>query len=42
VIDRHIRDLRVKLQEKWDEPKFIATEPGKGYRFVGDGAAPQP
>jgi DNA-binding response OmpR family regulator len=39
VIDRHIRDLRVKLQEKWQEPKFIATEPGKGYRFVGDGEA---
>ncbi len=36
VIDRHIRDLRVKLQERWQEPKFIATEPGEGYRFVGD------
>lgn len=35
VIDRHIRDLRVKLQERWREPRFIATEPGKGYRFVG-------
>jgi DNA-binding response OmpR family regulator len=35
VIDRHIRDLRVKLQEKWREPKFIATDAGKGYRFVG-------
>ena len=41
VIDRHIRDLRVKLQEKWQEPKFIATDPGKGYRFVGDGIPPQ-
>jgi DNA-binding response OmpR family regulator len=40
VIDRHIRDLRVKLQERWREPKFIATEPGRGYRFVGiDGPA---
>ncbi|MDE3194311.1 MAG: response regulator transcription factor [Chloroflexota bacterium] len=38
VIDRHIRDLRVKLQEKWREPRSIATDPGKGYRFVGDGA----
>lgn len=38
VIDRHIRDLRVKLQERWQEPKFIATEPGEGYRFVGDRA----
>lgn len=36
VIDRHIRDLRVKLQERWREPRFIATEPGKGYRFVGE------
>jgi two-component system KDP operon response regulator KdpE len=36
VIDRHIRDLRVKLQERWQEPKFIATEPGEGYRFVGE------
>jgi DNA-binding response OmpR family regulator len=35
VIDRHIRDLRVKLQESWREPRSIATEPGKGYRFVG-------
>lgn len=39
VIDRHIRDLRVKLQERWREPKFIATEAGKGYRFVGDGGS---
>jgi DNA-binding response OmpR family regulator len=41
VIDRHIRDLRVKLQEKWREPRFIATEAGKGYRFVGDGVPPE-
>lgn len=40
VIDRRIRDLRVKLQERWREPKFIATEPGKGYRFVGESAPP--
>jgi two-component system KDP operon response regulator KdpE len=42
VIDRHIRDLRVKLQERWREPRFIATEPGKGYRFMGEGAAQHP
>ena len=41
VIDRHIRDLRVKLQEKWQEPRFIATEAGKGYRFLGEGGPPQ-
>ena len=40
VIDRHIRDLRVKLQERWREPKFIATEAGKGYRFVGESTPP--
>jgi two-component system KDP operon response regulator KdpE len=40
VIDRHIRDLRVKLQERWQEPKFIATEPGEGYRFVGERSTP--
>lgn len=35
VIDRHIRDLRVKLQEEWRDPRFIETVPGKGYRFIG-------
>lgn len=35
VIDRHIRDLRVKLQEEWREPRFIETVAGKGYRFIG-------
>ena len=34
VVDRHIRNLRVKLQNGWKEPRFIATVPGKGYRFV--------
>ena len=35
VIDRHIRDLRVKLRESWKSPKFIETIPGAGYRFIG-------
>ena len=32
VVDRHIRDLRVKLGDDWRTPKFIETAPG-GYRF---------
>lgn len=34
VVDRHIRNLRAKLQNDWRKPRFIATEPGRGYRFV--------
>lgn len=34
VIDRHIRDLRVKLQERWRAPRFIETVPGQGYRYI--------
>src|SRR5436190_17343961 len=34
VVDRHIRNLRVKLQDGWRKPRFIATVPGKGYRFL--------
>jgi DNA-binding response OmpR family regulator len=34
VIDRHIRNLRAKLQNDWRKPRFIATVPGKGYRFI--------
>jgi two-component system alkaline phosphatase synthesis response regulator PhoP len=34
VVDRHIRGLRVKLQNDYRHPRFIATVPGKGYRFV--------
>jgi DNA-binding response OmpR family regulator len=34
VIDRHVRNLRKKLQDDWRRPKFIATVPGRGYRFV--------
>lgn len=37
VIDRHIRDLRVKLGERWRQPRFIETVPGQGYRFIADG-----
>jgi two-component system, OmpR family, KDP operon response regulator KdpE len=34
VVDQHVRNLRVKLQDVGPEPRFIATEPGLGYRFV--------
>jgi DNA-binding response OmpR family regulator len=34
VVDRHIRGLRVKLQNDYRRPRFIATVPGQGYRFV--------
>jgi DNA-binding winged helix-turn-helix (wHTH) protein len=33
-VDRHIRSLRIKLQDDWRQPRFIATVPGQGYRFV--------
>jgi DNA-binding response OmpR family regulator len=34
VIDRHVRTLRAKLQNNWRRPRYIATVPGRGYRFV--------
>jgi DNA-binding response OmpR family regulator len=34
VVDRHVRTLRAKLQNDWRKPRFIATVPGKGYRFL--------
>ena len=34
VVDRHIRNLRIKLQNGWKHPRYIATIPGRGYRFV--------
>jgi DNA-binding response OmpR family regulator len=34
IVDRHIRSLRVKLQNDYKRPRFIATVPGKGYRFI--------
>jgi len=33
VVDRHIRELRVKLGDDWRTPKYIETVPGAGYRF---------
>lgn len=37
VVDRHIRSLRVKLQNNHRRPRYIATVPGVGYRFVPTG-----
>jgi DNA-binding response OmpR family regulator len=34
VVDRHIRNLRAKLRDDWHQPRYIATVPGKGYRFL--------
>jgi DNA-binding response OmpR family regulator len=34
VVDVHIRTLRARLQNDWRQPRFIATVPGRGYRFL--------
>jgi DNA-binding response OmpR family regulator len=42
VVDRHIRELRVKLGDDWRTPRYLETIPGKGYRFTaknGNGTA---
>jgi DNA-binding response OmpR family regulator len=33
VVDRHIRNLRVKLQNNARRRRYIVTVPGRGYRF---------
>jgi DNA-binding response OmpR family regulator len=33
VVDRHIRNLRIKLQNHSRRARYIATVPGRGYRF---------
>jgi DNA-binding response OmpR family regulator len=40
VVDRHIRNLRAKLQNDWRRPRFIATVSGRGYRFIPTFADP--
>jgi DNA-binding response OmpR family regulator/transposase len=48
VVDRHVRNLRAKLQDDWRRPQYIATVPGLGYRFEAgdqnsaDGGAAEP
>jgi DNA-binding response OmpR family regulator len=34
IVDRHVRSLRIKLLDDYRHPRFIATVPGEGYRFV--------
>jgi DNA-binding response OmpR family regulator len=34
IVDRHVRSLRIKLQDDHLRPRFIATVPGVGYRFI--------
>ena len=36
VVDRHVRNLRRKLNDDWHDPAFIQTVAGEGYRFVRD------
>ena len=38
VVDRHVRNLRAKLRDNWRRPRYIATIPGQGYRFMVTGA----
>jgi len=35
VVDRHIRERRVKLGDQWRRPQHIETVSGEGYRFLG-------
>jgi DNA-binding response OmpR family regulator len=34
IVDRHVRSLRIKLQDDYRRPRFIETVSGEGYRFV--------
>ncbi|MEO8208318.1 MAG: response regulator transcription factor [Chloroflexota bacterium] len=34
IVDSHVRSLRAKLQNDYRRPRFIATVPGQGYRFI--------
>ncbi len=34
LVDRHVRSLRIKLQNDYRAPRFIETVPGLGYRFI--------
>jgi DNA-binding response OmpR family regulator len=37
VVDRHIRNLRLKLQNHSRRSRYIVTVPGRGYRFLPTG-----
>ena len=34
IVDRHVRNLRVKLHDSWRSPRYIETVSGAGYRFI--------
>lgn len=34
IVDRHVRALRIKLQNDYRQPRFIETVPSRGYRFI--------
>ena len=34
IVDRHIRSLRIKLQDDYRHPRFISTVAGEGYKFI--------
>src|SRR5438477_6242398 len=34
VVDRQVRNLRARLEDDWRQPRYIATVPGRGYRFL--------
>ena len=34
IVDRHVRSLRIKLQNDYRHPRFVAPVPGQGYRFI--------
>ncbi len=40
VVDRHIRNLRVKLQSRSPGSRYIVTVPRRGYRFLHHSAEP--
>ena len=40
VVDRHVRNLRAKLQNDWRRPRYIVTVPGQGYQFAPTSSKP--
>ncbi len=34
IVDRHVRNLRVKLNNSWRRPRYIFTVPRRGYSFL--------
>ena len=42
IVDRHIRNLRVKLQNGYRRPRFLSTIPGQGYSFLTQAVVEMP